>query len=152
MAYINDTNPFGPFQQKTDEFVKEKITKGEWDKFSSNYFCNCNTIGKKDLIHSALGRALFTVGCLDTLKKMKKNGWDFTHPVYFLYAARVGNVPILEWLKEEGCEWNEGVCFEAVVGGSVESLFWLRSQNPPCPFTDNIRSIAQKKWPFIDWK
>ncbi|QDZ20132.1 ankyrin repeat domain-containing protein [Chloropicon primus] len=49
-------------------------------------------------------------------------------------AAAGGHVELLEWLRSEGCGFDEETCSAAAYGGRIDVLQWLRSQDPPCPW------------------
>lgn len=43
-------------------------------------------------------------------------------------AARVGNVAVLAWLREQGgCAWDSDTCAEAAAAGHLEVLQWARA-------------------------
>lgn len=48
-------------------------------------------------------------------------------------AAKRGHIDILKYAHENGCHWN-GACAAAAEGDQFETLKWLRSQKPPCPW------------------
>ena len=41
-------------------------------------------------------------------------------------AASLGNIPLLKWLRENGCQWDQRCC--AAAAGQLELLKWLREQ------------------------
>ena len=50
------------------------------------------------------------------------------------FAAKCGNLEVLQWLRSEDCRWDDRVCIEASGGGHLHILHWARSQTPPCPW------------------
>lgn len=73
-------------------------------------------------------------GRLDVLKWLKNNGWfDLSNASLGTeIAARKGYLPIIKWLVENGCPLDEFIFAEAVVGGNLNVLEFLK-QNC-CPF------------------
>ncbi|KAI8470767.1 MAG: hypothetical protein J3K34DRAFT_458686 [Monoraphidium minutum] len=60
-------------------------------------------------------------------------------------AAWHGDVTALAWARSEGSDvdcWRADVCFGAAEGGSIEALRWLRRQEPPCPWGDEVGEVA----------
>lgn len=49
-------------------------------------------------------------------------------------AARVGNLPMIAWLRNYSCPWGQDACYYAVIHEDLELLQWLRAQTPPCPW------------------
>ena len=47
-------------------------------------------------------------------------------------AAAGGRIELLEWLRSEGCGFDEETCSSAARGGRLDVLQWARSQDPPC--------------------
>ena len=41
-------------------------------------------------------------------------------------AARGGNLGVLQWARENGCEWDKRVCSQAAEGGHLGVLQWAR--------------------------
>jgi len=46
-------------------------------------------------------------------------------------AAEVGNLEILKWARENGCEWTDKVCTRAMKGQHFEVLQWARANGCP---------------------
>jgi len=44
------------------------------------------------------------------------------------FAARNGQLHVLEWLKEIGCRWDVYTSAKAAVNGHLQTLKWLREQ------------------------
>jgi len=49
-------------------------------------------------------------------------------------AAKQGNVPLLEWLREKKCPWGPKACALAAKRGRLDLLKWLRERN--CPWDE----------------
>lgn len=43
-----------------------------------------------------------------------------------IHAARVGDVNLLEWARDNGCSWDASVCAEAAANNNLTTLKWLR--------------------------
>ena len=41
--------------------------------------------------------------------------------------AKSGNLEVLKWARENGCEWNRSTCSNAAFGGHLEVLKWALS-------------------------
>jgi hypothetical protein len=44
------------------------------------------------------------------------------------YAAALGRLELLKWLRSQGCPWNESTCRQAVMSGKLEVLNWARCE------------------------
>lgn len=53
-------------------------------------------------------------------------------PSYCTSAAKSGNTRALEWLRAHGCGWTSDATYAAFIAGKMETLFWLRTQEPAC--------------------
>jgi len=53
-------------------------------------------------------------------------------------AAEGGQLDVLEWLRSQDppCPWSVETCQYAALNGHLDVLKWLRSQNPPCPWNE----------------
>ena len=51
-------------------------------------------------------------------------------------AAEHGQLETLQWLRSQSppCPWSDDTCAAAAQSGQFEILQWLRSQSPPCPW------------------
>ena len=47
---------------------------------------------------------------------------------------------MLQWLRENGCPWEEGTCSWAAQGGHLEVLQWARANG--CPWDRGTRKNA----------
>ena len=64
-----------------------------------------------------------------------------TFPFYACsYAAECGQLETLKWLRAQDppCPWNERVCSQAAFEGHLKTLKWLRAQDPPCPWNEDV--------------
>ena len=76
---------------------------------------------------------------------MEEKGWDCDWDYYYetgLYAAFVGSVEVLEYLRRKGYSYDEGACAEAARGGQLEALKFLRGLKPPCDWSAFICTVA----------
>ncbi len=74
-----------------------------------------------DLSHFSYHAAFF--GNLDVLKWAKENGCNLNDYV-FINAACNGHLNILNWAKENSCSWNYDTSIYAAKNGQLESLKW----------------------------
>ena len=49
------------------------------------------------------------------------------------YAARTGNIDLLNWLRSQDSPWPWGIAVTAQAWNQPEALRWLLTQQPPCP-------------------
>ena len=49
-------------------------------------------------------------------------------------AAEHGNLSILKWLHQQGCPWDCWTNVYAAVNDHLEVLKWAGQQQPPCPW------------------
>jgi hypothetical protein len=61
-----------------------------------------------------------------------------------------GHIEILKWLRSQKppCPWSERVCVKAAYNGDIETLKWLRSQNPPCPWSEYGLHLCCFQWKY----
>ena len=64
------------------------------------------------------------------------------------WAARSGNLELVQWLRAEGCPWNRRTCYWAVMEGHVEVLRWVRQNG--CPWTALVRDRAAANLGYTD--
>ena len=55
-------------------------------------------------------------------------------------AASNGQLETLQWMRSQDppCPWDERTCSEAARYGRLSTLQWLRSQDPPCPWDPDV--------------
>ena len=63
-------------------------------------------------------------------------------------AARSGNLELVQWLRGEGCPWDEHTCYRAVMQGHVEVLRWARQNG--CPWLAITRDEAADELGYTD--
>ena len=93
---------------------------------NQEYFCSC-VAETKDL------------KLLRWVREEKECAWDFMTSGE---ALRKGNLDILKYCVENGCEVHEGTCAEAALNGHLALLEYLRSKN--CPWDDRTCEAAHK--------
>ena len=54
---------------------------------------------------------------------------------------------MLQWLREDGCPWDENICMAAAEGGHLEMLLWARANG--CPWDEYTRIYA--KGLVLEW-
>jgi hypothetical protein len=59
-------------------------------------------------------------------------------------AARGGKLQVLQWLRANGCPWDQNIYSNAVEGGHLEVLKWLRANGYPLSriYSDHYESVA----------
>ena len=63
-----------------------------------------------------------------------------------LIAAKYGYLNIIKWLRSQNppCPWSHETCTVAASYGQLEVLKWLRAQDPPCPWSSDLfTSVVQ---------
>jgi hypothetical protein len=74
------------------------------------------------------------------VREEKECAWDFkTSGV----AAGKGNLDMLKYCVENGCEVNDGTCVEAAKYGNLACLEYLRSKN--CPWDEQVCQFAHER-------
>ena len=58
-------------------------------------------------------------------------------------AAKVGNLDVLKWARENDCPWDETTCAHAALRGHLEILKWAREND--CPWNGSTCSTAAYK-------
>ncbi|QDZ18282.1 hypothetical protein HOP50_01g07870 [Chloropicon primus] len=84
-------------------------------------------------------------GHLHVLEWLRSEGCGFDERTY-VGAARGGHLHVLKWLRSQDppCDWNKWTCSYAAIGGHLDVLQWARSQDPPCDWTpEDCRRQAQ---------
>src|ERR1700679_142126 len=71
-------------------------------------------------------------GNLPILKHALEIGFDFHKTVRICsYAALGGNLDVLQWLRANGCPWDEFTCSQAALGVHLDVLQWARANGCP---------------------
>ena len=79
-------------------------------------------------------RAALNLRCFSALERLRRGGrlprrWRDCDA-----AASSGQLEALQWLREDGCPWNENTCAMAAYGGHLEVLQWIRANG--CPWDE----------------
>ena len=58
---------------------------------------------------------------------------------------------MLQWARENGCEWDKKCCWQAAMGGHLEVLQWLRAEGCPwsyltCYWAVNKGHVEVLRW------
>ena len=64
------------------------------------------------------------------------------------FAARSGNLELVQWLRGEGCPWDEDTCYWAILYSRVEVLRWVRENG--CPWTAYTLERAGEELGYTD--
>ena len=62
-------------------------------------------------------------GDLEMVKWARENGCEW-HTDIARYAAGNGNLEVLKWIRDNGCAWNNWTCRNAAAKGNLEVLKW----------------------------
>src|SRR3984885_15425533 len=65
------------------------------------------------------------LGYLNIIQWARENGCDWDS-LTCSYAAKGGHLEVLKWAHENGCHWNYRTCSSAAQGGHLEVLKWAR--------------------------
>jgi len=75
------------------------------------------------------------LGCLSTLKHLHSRGHLERKEWLCMFAARSGQLEVLQWARANGCLWNGETCYWAATSGHLEILQWARANG--CPWNEN---------------
>src|SRR6201996_5510443 len=64
-------------------------------------------------------------GDLEVLKWARENGCDWNSNTC-TWAAENGHLEVLKWARENGCDWDSSTCSRAALNGHLEVLKWAR--------------------------
>jgi hypothetical protein len=70
----------------------------------------------------------FAAGSIEMLQWLKQRGCVFDARTGRGAARRPRNLPVLRYLKAEGCPFPKDICAVAALAGDLEQLQWLRQQ------------------------
>jgi hypothetical protein len=56
---------------------------------------------------------------------------------------------VLQWAREYGCEWTEGTCYAAALGGHLEVLMWAHEHGKAVQ-VDSIKTRVVSACGFSD--
>lgn len=57
-------------------------------------------------------------------------------------AALIGHIPMIKYLREQGCPWDEDVCSLAALGGHIDVLEYAREEG--CPWDEDVYVCAAR--------
>jgi len=69
-------------------------------------------------------------GQLQALQWLRENGCNWNGETC-ADVAEGGHLSILQWARENGCNWNSGTCHAAAEGGHLSILQWAREDGCP---------------------
>ena len=109
------------FDDKEPSFLeKEEMSVNDVQKLWHNYPCK--------------------YGLLSHLKTLS-NSWNKNCHI----SARYGQLPCLKYSRENGCEWDEDVMIEAIIGGHSDCVEYLLTEGCPTNLTrDEIYQILDQ--------
>jgi len=67
------------------------------------------------------------------------NPWNETT---FLYAAKNGNLAVIQWLRANKCPWDHRTFEFAAKNGNLENMKWLKANH--CPWNSTTFSEATR--------
>ena len=67
------------------------------------------------------------------------------------WAANSGNPELVQWLRGEGCPWDEDACMAAVRGRHLEVLKWLRTNGCPWDAGTCYGAVEQGHVEVLRW-
>jgi hypothetical protein len=85
------------------------------------------------------------VGQLPVLQWAHGRGYPLSADVFSEAARRRDGAAMLQWLRAAACPWSEEVCLAAAGSGNLEALQWLRAQEPPCPWDGRLLQLARAR-------
>jgi hypothetical protein len=66
-------------------------------------------------------------------------------------AARGGHLPVLQWLRANGCPWDESTCEEAAGGGHLAMLQWANANGCPWDVSTSTSAAAGGHLDVLQW-
>ena len=58
--------------------------------------------------------------------------------------AKNGSLPVIKWVRENGCPWDEWVCIYAAKCGYLDCLIWARDNG--CPWGRVGMHLCRQCW------
>jgi hypothetical protein len=98
---------------------------------------------------AATGRAVYKLRAMKAIEIGDLNGLQFlqqrgdlgnTCSSVCTFAAMVGQIGVLQWLRKNDFPWDEGTCEQAAIRGHLEVLQWARANG--CPWDEFTCSSA----------
>ena len=95
-------------------------------------------------------------GYLDVLEKYWSNVPENIKPDLFDFdmcadAAFGGHMETLQWLRSQGCPWDERVCGGAAHNGDLNMLQWARSQGCPWDLFTTLFAAEKDHLDIFQW-
>jgi hypothetical protein len=81
-------------------------------------------------------------GYLSVLKWMIDDGCSWNNDICYSAAAE-GYLEILKWAKKNECPWDGNICYHAARGGHFEILKWIRENG--CPWNERTCYVAGER-------
>ncbi len=123
-----------------EKFTLELCYDGYFEMIPEHYIISGNKLLIKSLSY-------FGIVILLELCKMK----GFNMNTVCEYAALNGHLSVLQWARENGCEWNSNTCAFAAKNGHLSVLQW--SHKNGCEWNSNTCAFAAKNGhlPVLQW-
>jgi len=75
--------------------------------------------------------------CLPALQCLAAYGYPLT-PDLAVTAAALDRRAVLSFMRAHGVEWHAAMCRVVARRGGLDTLQWLRAQEPPCPWDGRV--------------
>jgi hypothetical protein len=85
-------------------------------------------------------------GNLELMKYLKENGCEWNRASTCSAAAKGGNLNVLKWLRDQGCSWDGETCNSAASTGNFEILKWAIANH--CALGKEVIQIAAREGYF----
>ena len=98
---------------------------------------------------AATGRAVYKLRAMKAIEIGDLHGLQFlqqrgdlgnTCSSVCTFAAMVGQIGVLQWLRKNDFPWDEGTCEQAAIRGHLEVLQWARANG--CPWNEDTIANA----------
>jgi hypothetical protein len=73
------------------------------------------------------------LACREAARWLLENGHVDADAAACYMAANVGDLPLLQWIRDRGCPWDPGVLYSAALGGRLDVLQWARAEGCDWP-------------------
>jgi hypothetical protein len=83
---------------------------------------------------------------LDCLQFLRQTGCPWNEGV-FVAAVERGDLEILRWLRQEGCPWDASVFTKALEKGNLDIIQWLFEEK--CPADEDSIKIMMEKYVLV---
>jgi len=82
---------------------------------------------------------------LACLQWVRENGCPWNEKTCEAAAVSAGHLlTCLQWARENGCKWDEETCEAAAEGGHFSCLEWVRENG--CPWNERICCVLVYRW------